>query len=646
VNIKDIADMAKVSASTVSKILNKKDEDISEETRKRVLKVVKECQYVPYSKIRNTKTTKTNILGLVVPNSYKASKELAYYIEQSAKKNGYSLMVSYVGQETNSEEQAVKILVNKQVEGIILVSLNHRIDGIKEYTDKEKIPLLLLQNNQNINIPSIYYSQEEAAFIATNYLIELGHRNIGCLYDQDKTGENTDFEKGYARALYKNEILVEKENIFVALTPKEAGQIGVKKLMNTNVTAIICSDTEVSCATYGTLQSSGVNIPKDISVISTLDASISEFLNPPLTGVEIPLASMGEQAIEMLVELVEGKKRLSQPIRKLDLILNKRDSVQRPPKGKWGQSKKIIVVGSMNMDVTIKVPKILIDGETTIATDTDLIPGGKGANQAVGAGKLGGVVYAIGRLGNDSDAKIIYNNLIKNSVKTDGIIFDTNMVSGKAYINVAENGESTIAIYSGANQNLDQKQIKKFKHLFLGAEFCLLSTEIPKKTVEYTVAICLKNNVKIILKPSAVMNLEESILQNIDYMIPNRKEINVLIPGQQTIEEKANYLYQKGVKNVIVTLGSKGCYLKNKKYAIHIPSADFIPLDTTGAADAFISALAVYLGEGNDLLSSISFATYSAGISITNLGTQPALPDRLTLDLYQEEINSLINIKK
>ncbi|HHX62854.1 MAG TPA: substrate-binding domain-containing protein [Epulopiscium sp.] len=645
-NIKDIADMAKVSASTVSKILNKKDEDISEETRKRVLKVVKECQYVPYSKIRNTKTTKTNILGLVVPNSYKASKELAYYIEQSAKKNGYSLMVSYVGQETNSEEQAVKILVNKQVEGIILVSLNHRIDGIKEYTDKEKIPLLLLQNNQNINIPSIYYSQEEAAFIATNYLIELGHRNIGCLYDQDKTGENTDFEKGYARALYKNEILVEKENIFVALTPKEAGQIGVKKLMNTNVTAIICSDTEVSCATYGTLQSSGVNIPKDISVISTLDASISEFLNPPLTGVEIPLASMGEQAIEMLVELVEGKKRLSQPIRKLDLILNKRDSVQRPPKGKWGQSKKIIVVGSMNMDVTIKVPKILIDGETTIATDTDLIPGGKGANQAVGAGKLGGVVYAIGRLGNDSDAKIIYNNLIKNSVKTDGIIFDTNMVSGKAYINVAENGESTIAIYSGANQNLDQKQIKKFKHLFLGAEFCLLSTEIPKKTVEYTVAICLKNNVKIILKPSAVMNLEESILQNIDYMIPNRKEINVLIPGQQTIEEKANYLYQKGVKNVIVTLGSKGCYLKNKKYAIHIPSADFIPLDTTGAADAFISALAVYLGEGNDLLSSISFATYSAGISITNLGTQPALPDRLTLDLYQEEINSLINIKK
>ena len=147
-------------------------------------------------------------------------------------------------------------------------------------------------------------------------------------------------------------------------------------------------------------------------------------------------------------------------------------------------------------------------------------------------------------------------------------------------------------------------------------------------------------NVKVILKPSSVEKMKDSLFQNIDYFIPNEKEVKQLIPGNTTIEEKADILLEKGVKNVIITLGHKGCYLKNAEYERYFPAADFYPLDTTGAADAFISALAVALSEGHEIIYAVGFATFAAGISITRQGVQPAMVDRKGLALYQEEINA------
>ncbi len=136
-------------------------------------------------------------------------------------------------------------------------------------------------------------------------------------------------------------------------------------------------------------------------------------------------------------------------------------------------------------------------------------------------------------------------------------------------------------------------------------------------------------------------------MQYIDYLIPNEKELHKIVQGEESIEQKAAFLIEKGVKNVIVTLGNKGCYFRNKKYSIYFDAAPFEPQDTTGAADAFISAFAVAKSEGKDMISAIVFATYAAGISIARLGAQPSMPDRITMDLYQKEIIEMIEqVKK
>ena len=140
------------------------------------------------------------------------------------------------------------------------------------------------------------------------------------------------------------------------------------------------------------------------------------------------------------------------------------------------------------------------------------------------------------------------------------------------------------------------------------------------------------------MKPSNIEYIKEELLECIDYLVPNEKELHAIVPGERTIEQKAECLRKKGVKNVIVTLGAKGCYVQNAEYSLYVPGIAFGAVDTTGGADSFISALAVYLSEGKELLPAIRFAVYASGISVTRYGAQQSLPDRKAVDVYEDEI--------
>ena len=244
------------------------------------------------------------------------------------------------------------------------------------------------------------------------------------------------------------------------------------------------------------------------------------------------------------------------------------------------------------------------------------------------------------------DGKQIYAGLIENQVHMDGVLFDSVLPSGKAYINVGEKGESSIVIYAGANKNLSVNQIKRCKYLFEKAKYCLLSLEIPEAVVEYTLNFCRRHHTEVILKPSPADDIKGEMLSEITYLVPNEKELHALVPGSQSLEEKAEVLRQKGIKNVIVTLGSRGCYLRNEERSLYFDGTGFEPVDTTGGADSFISAMAVYLSEGKDLLHAIEFAIYASGISVTRYGVQPALPDRKVVDVYEDEIHSKYDAKR
>ena len=295
---------------------------------------------------------------------------------------------------------------------------------------------------------------------------------------------------------------------------------------------------------------------------------------------------------------------------------------------------KIVVAGSLNMDIVLRVPHIPAVGETIISTNVSLVAGGKGANQAVGVGKLGGDVYMLGRLGKDAYGKKLYDSLLKNKVKTEGLVFDEELPTGNAYICVSDTGENNIVVSPGANKAFSREQIDRYESIFEGAEYCLLQLEIPMVTVEHILQVCRRKKVKVILNPAPARVLKDELLDDLFLLIPNEKEISMLCPEPTTLEEKAKALLAKNVHNVVITLGEKGCMLANKEKIAYYPAIPFKPVDTTAAGDSFISGLAVALSEGRDLCAALRFANYTAGITITKHGAQTSLPSRGEVDRY------------
>lgn len=551
-NIQDIARLAGVSASTVSKVMNGKDRDISEETKKKVLKVIEEKHYVPYFKFREKEGLKNRLIGLIVRRDNREREAITVNAEQAARLKGYGLVIRYAEPGDDLSEY-VEELARKQVSGVIIDSERKAACGRLENTAVYLNQTKEFDRRERV---SFYYRLSEAGRIGTERLIQEGHHKIACIVHR----RDRSVMEGCKMAVQSHNLPLQPAWFYEGENLEAIEKYGIRQCLTEEVTAVICGSPEIA----------------------------------------------------------------------------ERRSIVRPAQDKLGE--KIIVVGSMNMDVTLEASRIPVKGETQIAEKLYVFPGGKGANQAVGAGKLGGQVYMIGCLGNDMDGRELYTSLVENHVHMDGVLFDTVLPSGKAYINVDQGGESTIVVYQGANRSLNQSQIQKCRYLFESAAYCLLSMEIPDEIVEYTIRTCRRTGTEVILKPSATEQVKEELYADVSYFIPNENELHLLVPGDMSIEEKAELLRKKGVKNVIVTLGARGCYLANGQVSMYFEGSGFEAVDTTGGADSFISALAVCLSEGKPLVQAVRFAIYASGITVTRYGVQPALPDRRAVDVYEDEI--------
>ncbi len=628
-NIHDIARLAGVSASTVSKVMNGKDRDISEETRQKVLAVIQQENYVPYFKFREKEGLKNHLLGLIIRRNHREREHIVLRAEKTASSLGYSLVVSYVEREEEISGH-VEEMAKRQVSGLIIDSEKKvecgRLEGAVVYLSQTKE----FDERQKI---TFYYRLSEAGRLAAERLIREGHQKIACVtYKKD-----TKIQDGYRMAVQSRNLPLQPVWSYEGETIEEIEKYGIRQCLSENVTAVICGSADIACCVWKLMERTRTVIPDGLSIITIGDTDMLQLLGDGVTAVRLPSECMSRDAAEYLVDMIEGKKQI-ELMRKFPPSVVERGSIVRPAQEKQGE--KMIVVGSMNMDIMIEVSRILVSGETQLAEKLLVFPGGKGGNQAVGAGKLGGQVYMIGCLGNDMDGKQLYSGLAENHVHMDGVIFDTALPSGKAYIHVDSSGESTIVVYQGANGHLDISQINGCRYLFQEAKYCLLSMEIPDEIVEYTIRFCRRNHTEVILKPSATERIKEELLPEIDYFVPNEKELDLLIPGEKSLEDKAQILRDKGVKNVIVTMGARGCYLTNEEYSLHFSGTGFEAVDTTGGADSFISAMAVCLSEGKHILHAIGFAIYASGITVTRYGVQPALPDRKAVDVYEDEIYS------
>lgn len=297
--------------------------------------------------------------------------------------------------------------------------------------------------------------------------------------------------------------------------------------------------------------------------------------------------------------------------------------------------KKIIVIGSSNVDMVVRTSHLPALGETILGGEFFMNQGGKGANQAVAIKRLGGNLIFMAKLGNDVLGRQSVGYFKKEGIDTRYIAFDEDSASGVALISVDDHAENSIVVASGANMLLNEQDVDKMLEEMCEGDILLMQLEIPLQTVEYAARKAFGKGVKVVLNPAPARSLPKELFRHLYMVTPNRIEAEMLtgikIANDADVEKVAEEICAMGVKNVIITLGSKGCLIREEGVSYRIDAFKVEPVDTTAAGDTFNGALCVGLSEGMDLKQAAVMASKASSIAVTRMGAQSSIP-------YREEL--------
>ena len=294
-------------------------------------------------------------------------------------------------------------------------------------------------------------------------------------------------------------------------------------------------------------------------------------------------------------------------------------------KGLEIMNKKIFVMGSISIDHTVFTKVMPTAGVTGKADSFIKNVGGKGANQAVASLYLGGDVFFMGAVGQDDEGRHISSFLKEKGLKS--YLKSSNKTTGAAFITINEsNGENQILIVQGANMDISIDDINKLEDEIGSRDIFLAQLETPIETVIHSIKLAKKHNLITILNPAPYAELNEDVYPYIDYFIPNEHELDQFVPENMSYEDKARLLVEKGIKNVIVTLGEKGSLLVNKGKEVHIEPFKVKAIDTTAAGDSYVGAFVTALSEGKDIVEAMKFASKCSSITVTRIGAISSLP--------------------
>lgn len=306
--IKEIARLANVSSATVSKIINGKDKYISEETRQRVLEIIEREGYIPNGIAKSLKMKRTKTIGIIVPDVMNLFfSEVAKGAEDSAEKKGYSVILCNSDNSKTKEEKYINILQEKMVDGIILTASEGEA---RKYLKRCNTPMVLVDRNLDLDKPigRIIVDNVEGTYKATNYLIEKGCKSIGFISSEEVNKLAKERLLGYKKALEENGIEIDPKRIFLKSFSVETGYEGVDYLLkDTSVDSICCGNDLIAIGAIQRLKEKGIRVPEDVKIIGFDDISISKYVDPPLTTVRQPIYKLGEEAVNILVAIIEKK---------------------------------------------------------------------------------------------------------------------------------------------------------------------------------------------------------------------------------------------------------------------------------------------------------------------------------------------------
>ena len=287
------------------------------------------------------------------------------------------------------------------------------------------------------------------------------------------------------------------------------------------------------------------------------------------------------------------------------------------------------------MDLVVKAPRLPARGETILGENFLMTPGGKGANQAVAAAKLGAEVYFIAKLGKDIFGQKSLQNFKKAGVNTK-YVTQTNSPSGVALIIVDSAGGNEIVVASGANQKLSLRDIKSAVSAIASSAVLVVQLEVQMKTVEFAAQLAHNYKLTVILDPAPAQKLSPELLKIVDCIKPNETEAQILtdieVINEASARKAADHLLKSGVKAVILTMGAKGFLLATNQRTQFVPAIKITAVDTTAAGDAFTGGLAFGLAEGQNLFDAAMFANYVAALSVTKMGAQSSMPTRQAVE--------------
>lgn len=630
--INEFAKLANVSVSTVSKIMNSKDDSISSATREKVLELAKKYNYKSAAFTTNP-NTRSFVIGMIMKYPKDKSTILSGVLSKASSLD-YSLLLRDSNYSKDNELKHLHNILGLNIDALLFDPVDPKdIEDELDLIHGNGIPYISLSQAPDSESQAPPINFEQMGYMATKALTCAGHSSIACLLS--KGSRTMPFCQGYKKCLYDNNIIFDEDLIF------EDEKLLIKKFHANLFTAVVVSHYSAAIHIFNTFNDLHYNIPEDLSIISLRNDYIHPMVNNiPIATLKIPYFEYGEYLAENLINILEKNETSDFDY---DVCITNNSAIKPPHNAK---RKKILSIGSINIDNYLSFDELPHIGASVFSSSFNTFPGGKCVNQAVGAAKLGHNVSIIGRVGSDADSDIIYEFVKGQSINCGGLKRTENEKTGQAYIFVAKGGDSMISLIAGANNTVSVSDIQDNENLFANGGYCLLQTEIPMPAILEASRIAKKHSMTTVLKPSACCFLPDELLNNVDILVPNYNELNAISPEEASLDEKASYYLSRGIKIVIVTMGEHGCYIKTADETFKIPAISITSIDDSGAGDAFISTFVSYLIYEYPIKSAAKIATYAAGLSTARQGTSPVFLDKNSLEAYIIETEPELLLKE